>query len=65
MTGQIALVIRFLLYPLAGALISRGLISPDAEAGFSMALAELIVGLAIYAGTIIWSRIAARHNGAT
>lgn len=65
MTGQLALVIRYILYPVAGALVARGIISADAEAQTVNAVAEVLAGLLVYLGAIIWSRIAKARGGAT
>lgn len=65
MTGQIALAIRLLLYPIAGALVARGIISAEAEAQTVAAFAEVIAGVIVYVGTVIWSRLAKRIGGAT
>lgn len=65
MIGRLALVIRLLLYPLAGALVARGIISAEAEAQTIHTLAEVLSGLLVYAGTVVWSRIARLRGGAT
>lgn len=65
MIGKLALVIRLLLYPLAGALVARGIISAEAEAQTVQTLAEVLAGLLVYAGTVVWSRIAKRRGGET
>ena len=65
MTGKLALIIRMLLYPLAGALVARGVISAEAEAQTVQTLAEVLAGLLVYAGTVVWSRIAKLRGGAT
>ena len=65
MIGRLALVIRLLLYPLAGALVARGIISAEAEAQTVQTLAEVLAGLLVYAGTVVWSRIARLRGGET
>lgn len=65
MTGQIALMIRYLLYPLSGALVARGILAAGAEAQTVNTLAELLAGVVVYVGTIVWSRVAKAKGGAT
>ncbi len=65
MTGQIALMIRYLLYPLAGALVARGILTAEAEVQTVNTLAELLAGVVVYVGTVVWSRFAKAKGGAT
>lgn len=65
MTGQIALMIRYLLYPLAGALVARGILTAEAEAQTVNTLAELLAGVVVYVGAVVWSRFAKAKGGAT
>jgi hypothetical protein len=67
--GQIALVIRMLLYPIAGWIAGTGIADFDRATGlltFDMGnLAQLLAGLAIYALTWVWSRVASARGGIT
>ncbi len=65
MTGQIALMIRYLLYPLAGALVARGILTAEAEVQTVNTLAELLAGVVVYVGAVVWSRFAKAKGGAT
>ncbi|AGT07916.1 Pam3-gp28 family putative phage holin [Paracoccus aminophilus] len=69
MLGQIALIIRYILYPLAGALTALGFVSFDEATGtltvYLNDLAVVLAGLVIYAATVIWSRVAKKKGGAT
>lgn len=67
--GQIALVIRMLLYPLAGWIAGTGFATFDRATGLLTfdvgSVAQILAGLVIYALTWAWSRFAARRGGAT
>lgn len=65
MTGQLALTIRFLLYPIAGWLVGNGIMGEGNSEAFVSSVAEVVAGVVVYVGTIIWSRIAASKGGAT
>lgn len=65
MTGQIALTIRFILYPVAGWLVGNGIMGEGNSEAFVSSMSEVIAGIVVYAGTVIWSRIAASKGGAT
>lgn len=63
MTGQLALTIRFLLYPFAGMLVTYGIMSEGSTDAFVGSIAEVIAGVVVYIGTIIWSRVAKSTDG--
>lgn len=67
--GQIALVFRLLLYPLAGAIAGWGFATFDRTEGLLVidvnAAATVLAGLAIWAATVVWSRIVKARGGAT
>lgn len=69
MYGQIALLIRYLLYPLAGAIAALGFATYDQAAGTLTidlnGLSGILAGGAVYAGTVVWSQLARRKGGAT
>lgn len=65
MTGQLALTIRFLLYPLAGVLVARGFMAGESTDAFVNSIAEVVAGVVVYIGTIAWSRIAKSQGGET
>jgi hypothetical protein len=65
MTGQIALMIRYMLYPLSGALVARGILTAESEAQTVNTLAELLAGVVVYVGAVVWSRVAKAKGGAT
>lgn len=65
MTGQLALTIRFLLYPVAGALVARGFMVEGSTEAFVGSIAEIVAGVIVYIGTIAWSRVAKANDGAT
>ncbi|WP_375264132.1 hypothetical protein [Palleronia sp.] len=67
--GQIALVIRMLLYPIAGWIAGTGFATFDRATGlltFDVSnIAQILAGLVIYAVAWIWSRIASARGGVT
>lgn len=67
--GQIALFIRMLLYPIAGWIAGTGFATFDKATGiltFDVSnVAQILAGLAIYAATWVWSRIASARGGVT
>lgn len=69
MTGQIALFIRLLLLPVAGWLAGTGLVAFDEATGMLAIslddLAQGLVGLVLWAGTVAWSRVAKARGGVT
>ncbi len=69
MTGQLALILRYLLYPLAGALASLGFVAYDEAAGtLTISLHDLsltLAGLVVYLATVGWSQIARIRGGKT
>lgn len=69
MKGQIALMIRYLLYPAAGALVTLGFATFDRAAGTITidlnALSAILAGFVVYVGTVLWSMIARRGGGKT
>ncbi len=65
MTGQLALFLRFLLYPMAGALVTKGIMPDGSTDALVNSVSEVIAGVVIYFGTIAWSRFAASQGGAT
>ena len=69
MTGQIALIIRLLLLPMAGWLAGTGLVAYDEAAGtLTVALDDLAqvgAGLVLWAGTVAWSRAVKARGGVT
>ncbi len=69
MTGQIALIIRLLLLPVAGWLAGTGQVAYD-EASGTLAvslddLAQVLAGLVLWAGTVAWSRVVKARGGVT
>lgn len=69
MTGQIALFLRYLLYPLAGGLASLGFVAYDEAAGtLTISLHDLsltLAGLLVYGATVAWSQLARVRGGKT
>lgn len=65
MTGQLALFIRYLLYPVAGALVAKGIIPEASTEAFVINIAEVAAGAVIYFGTVAWSSFARNKGGAT
>ncbi|WP_151718349.1 hypothetical protein [Gemmobacter serpentinus] len=69
MTGQIALIIRYLLYPLAGIIATLGFATFDEASGtITVSLHDLsmvLAGLVVWIATVVWSRIAKGKGGAT
>jgi hypothetical protein len=67
MIGTVALVVRFILYPLLGALAASGIgVVDDVNGTFTVHIdsaVNIIAGAVLYAGTVIWSRIASRAPG--
>lgn len=63
--GQLALTIRFALYPVAGWLIGNGIIGDGTSEAFVSSVAEVIAGAAVYIATIVWSRVASAKGGVT
>ncbi|MDH2326021.1 hypothetical protein QCN27_03980 [Cereibacter sp. SYSU M97828] len=69
MIGTVALVVRFILFPLLGALAAAGIgVIDDANGTFTIHIenaVQVISAAVLYGLTIVWSRIAKKRGGKT